>query len=104
MSTRNTLLERVNAMDAANETLRLVGHAISLDKVLTRIARLAPGSMLANVCTHQQTTQMSNTLFGVTNRSAKCNWHCSRALHDFLYARRRLGRCDEPHSAVQLAL
>jgi hypothetical protein len=40
-------------MDAANETLRLVGHAISLDKMLTRIARLAPGSMLVGVHTHQ---------------------------------------------------
>jgi hypothetical protein len=91
-------------MDATNETLRLVGHAISLDKVLTRIARLAPGSMLADVRTHQQTTQTSNALFGVTNRSAKCNWHCNRAFHHFLYARRRLGRRDEPHSVVQLAL
>jgi hypothetical protein len=46
-------------MDAANKVLRLVGHAISLDKVLTRIARLAPGSMLAGVRTHQQTSNMS---------------------------------------------
>jgi hypothetical protein len=60
-------------MDAANEALRLVGNAINLDKVLTRIARLTPGSMLAGVRTHQQTTQMSDTSFGATNRSAKCN-------------------------------
>jgi hypothetical protein len=40
-------------MDAANKTLRLVGHVIILDKVLTRIARLTPGSMLANVRIHQ---------------------------------------------------
>jgi len=46
-------------MDAANKMLRLVGHAISLDKVLTRIARLAPGSMLAGVRTHQQTSNTS---------------------------------------------
>jgi hypothetical protein len=39
-------------MDAANEALRLVGHAISLDKVPTRIARLTPGSMLAGVHIH----------------------------------------------------
>jgi hypothetical protein len=51
-------------MDATNEALRLVGHAISLDKVLTRIARLAPGSMLAGVRTHQQMTQMSDASFG----------------------------------------
>jgi hypothetical protein len=73
MSTRNTFLERISAMDAANEALRLVGHAISLDKVLTCIARLAPGSMLASVHTHQQTTQTSDTSFGVMNRSAECN-------------------------------
>jgi hypothetical protein len=54
-------------MDAANEALRLVGHVISLDKMLTRIARLAHGSMLAGVRTHQQTTQ--------TNRTPQCNWH-----------------------------
>jgi len=60
-------------MDAANEALRLVGHVISLDKMLTRIARLAPGSMLAGVHTHQQMTQTSDVLFGATNRSAKCN-------------------------------
>jgi hypothetical protein len=47
-------------MDAANKVLRLVGHAISLDKVLTRIARLVPGSMLAGVRTHQQTSNTSN--------------------------------------------
>jgi uncharacterized cupin superfamily protein len=60
-------------MDAANEALRLIGHAISLDKVLTRIARLAPGSMLASVHIHQQMTQMSDMSFGAMNRSAKCN-------------------------------
>jgi len=60
-------------MDAANEALRLVGHAISLDKVLTHIARLAPGSMLAGVRTYQQTTQTNNALFGATNRSVECN-------------------------------
>jgi hypothetical protein len=46
-------------MDATNKVLRLVGHAISLDKVLTHIARLAPGSMLAGVRTHQQTSNTS---------------------------------------------
>jgi L-cystine uptake protein TcyP (sodium:dicarboxylate symporter family) len=46
-------------MDASNKVLHLVGHAISLDKVLMRIARLAPGSMLAGVCTHQQTSNTS---------------------------------------------
>jgi hypothetical protein len=70
-------------MDVVNEALRLVGHAISLDKVLTRITRLAPGSMLACVRTHEQTTQTSDASFGATNRSAECNWHCSRALHHF---------------------
>jgi hypothetical protein len=62
-------------MDVANEALRLVGHVISLDKVLMRIARLTPDSMLADVRTHQQTTQTSNASFGATNRSAECNWH-----------------------------
>jgi hypothetical protein len=81
-------------MDATNEALHLVGHAISLDKVLTRIARLVRGSMLAGVYTHQQTTQTSDASFNVTNRSAECNWHCSRALHPFfictsLWYRRR---------------
>jgi hypothetical protein len=47
-------------MDAVNEALRLVGHAISLDKVLTHIARLAPGSMFVGVRTHQQMTQTSD--------------------------------------------
>jgi hypothetical protein len=60
-------------MDATNEALRLVGHVINLDKVLTHIARLAPGSMLADVRTHQQTTQTSDTSFGAMNRSAECN-------------------------------
>jgi hypothetical protein len=81
-------------MDATNKALHLVGHAISLDKVLTRIARLAPGSMLADVHTHQQTTQTSDASFVTMNRSADCNWHCSRALHHFftcasLWYRRR---------------
>jgi hypothetical protein len=53
--------------------LHLIGHAINLDKVLTRIARLAPGSTLAGVPTHQQTTQTNDTSFGATNRSAECN-------------------------------
>jgi hypothetical protein len=70
-------------MDTANEALRLVGHAISLYKVLTRIVRLTPGSMLAGVRTHQQMTQTNYALFGVMNRSAECNWHCNRALHRF---------------------
>jgi hypothetical protein len=70
-------------MDAANEVMHLVGHAINLDKVLTRIARLAPDSMLANVRTHQQMTQTNDTSFGATNHNAECNWHCSRALHRF---------------------
>jgi hypothetical protein len=70
-------------MDAANEALRLVGHVISLDKVLMCIARLAPGSMLAGVRIHQQATQMSNVSFDAMNRSVECNWHCSRALHRF---------------------
>ncbi len=82
-STRNTFLERVSAMDATNEALRFVGHAISLDKVLMCIARLASGSMLASVRIHQQTTQTSDTSFGATNRSAKCNWHYIKALHCF---------------------
>jgi len=58
-------------MDAVNKVLRLVGHAISLDKVLTRIARLAPGSMLAGVRTHQQT---SNTSYfkRATNYKLQC--------------------------------
>jgi hypothetical protein len=60
-------------MDAANEMLRLVGHAISLDKVLTRIARLALDSMFASVCTHQQTTQTNDVSFGVMNHNAECN-------------------------------
>jgi hypothetical protein len=62
-------------MDVANEVLRLVGHVISLDKVLTRIARLAPSSMLAGVRIHQQTTQTNDASFGATNRSAdsECN-------------------------------
>jgi hypothetical protein len=47
-------------MDAANEALRLVGHAISLDKVLTRIARLAPSSMLSDVRTHQHVNKRAN--------------------------------------------
>ncbi len=94
MSTRNTFFERVSAMDIANEALRLVGHAISLDKMLTCITRLVPGSMLADVRTHQQTTQTSDASFGATSRSAKCNWHCNRALHCFficasLWYRRR---------------
>jgi len=76
-------LEPISAMDAANEMLRLVGHVISLDKVLMRIARLAPGSMLVGVRTHQQRTQTSDMSFGTTNRNAECNWHCSRALHRF---------------------
>jgi hypothetical protein len=75
MSTKNTLFERISVMDAANETLRLVSHVISLDKVLTCIASLAPSSMLAGVCIHQQTTQTSDASFGVTNHSAQCNWH-----------------------------
>jgi hypothetical protein len=70
-------------MDAINKVLRLVGHAISLDKVLMRIIRLAFGSMLADVRTHQQMPQMSNASFGATNHSAECNWHYSRALHRF---------------------
>jgi hypothetical protein len=74
-------------MDVANEVLRLVGHAINLDKVLTRIARLAPDSMLAGVRTHQQTTQTSDASFDATNRSAECNWHCSRHSTVFLYVR-----------------
>ncbi len=60
-------------MDATNEALRVVGHAINLDKVLTRIARLAPGSMLADVRIHQQTTKTNDVSFGTTNRSAECN-------------------------------
>jgi hypothetical protein len=60
-------------MDTANEALCFVGHAISLDKVLTRIARLAPSSMLASVRTHQQTTQTSDTSFGATNHNVECN-------------------------------
>jgi hypothetical protein len=47
-------------MDAANEALRLVGHAISLDKVLTRITRLAPSSMLSSVRTHQHVNKRTN--------------------------------------------
>jgi len=77
-------------MDVMNEALHLVGHAISLDKVLTRITKLAPDSMLVGVRTHQQTTQTSDVLFGTTNRSAKSN--CTAATgHSsiFLYARRR---------------
>jgi hypothetical protein len=63
-------------MDVANKVLCLVGHAISLDKVLTRIARLAPGSMLAGVplinkrATRQQT---NNTNKRATNYNAECN-------------------------------
>jgi hypothetical protein len=57
-------------MDAANKVLRLVGHAISLDKVLTRIARLTLGSMLVDVRTHQQT---SNTSKRATNYNVECN-------------------------------
>jgi CO dehydrogenase/acetyl-CoA synthase epsilon subunit len=83
MSTRNTLLERVNAMDATNKALCLVGHAINLDKVLTCIAKLAPSSMLVAVCTHQQMTQMNDASFDATNHNAECNWHCSKALHHF---------------------
>jgi hypothetical protein len=60
-------------MDVANEAMHLVGHAISLDKMLTRIARLAPGSMLAGVRTHQQTTQTSDVSFDAMNHSAECN-------------------------------
>jgi hypothetical protein len=60
-------------MDITNEMLRLVGHAISLDKMLTRITRLAPDSMLVGVRTHQQTTQTSDTSFDAMNRSAECN-------------------------------
>jgi hypothetical protein len=60
-------------MDATNEALRVVGHAINLDKVLTRIARLAPGSMLAGVRIHQQTTKTNDVSFGATNHSAECN-------------------------------
>jgi len=83
MSTRNTLFECVNVMDATNKMLCLVGHAINLDKMLTRIARLAFDSMLADVHTHQQMTQMSDVSFGATNHSAECNWHYRRALHRF---------------------
>jgi len=79
-------------MDAVNEALRLVGHAISLDKVLTHIARLALDSMLVDLCTHQQTTQTSDVSFGVMNISVGCNWHYIKALHRFLYAQRCLGR------------
>jgi hypothetical protein len=79
----NTLLERVSAMDIANEALFLIGHEINLDKVLMRITRLAPDSMLASVRTHQQTTQTSDASFGTTNHSAECNWHYNRALHRF---------------------
>jgi hypothetical protein len=82
-NTMNTLLERVSAMDIANEALFLIGHEINLDKVLMRITRLAPDSMLASVRTHQQTTQTSDALFGTTNHSAECNWHYNRALHRF---------------------
>jgi hypothetical protein len=57
-------------MVAANKVLRLVGHAISLDKVLTRIARLPSGSMLVGVRIHQQT---SNTSKRATNYNAECN-------------------------------
>jgi hypothetical protein len=60
-------------MDATNEALRLIGHEIILDKMLMRITRLAPGSMLAGVRTHQQTTQKNDTSFNATNRSAECN-------------------------------
>jgi len=60
-------------MDTTNEALRLVGHVISLDKVLTHIARLAPGSMLAGVRTHQQMTQTSDASFGATNHSVERN-------------------------------
>jgi len=70
-------------MHTTNEALRLVGHAISLDKVMMRIARLAPTSILVGVRTHQQMTQTSDASFGATNHSAECNWHCSMALHRF---------------------
>ncbi len=82
-STKNTLLKCVNAMDATNKMLCFVGHAISLDKVLTHIARLTPGSILADVRTHQQMTQMSDASFGATNCSVECNCHCNRAFHRF---------------------
>jgi hypothetical protein len=82
-------------MDATNETLRHVGHAIRLDKMLMRIARLALDSMLVNVRTHQQTTQTNDASFGAMNRSVECNWHCNMALHRFficvsLWYRRRM--------------
>jgi len=69
-------------MDTANEALCLVGHAISLDKMLTRIARLAPSSMLSGVRTHQHVNKLSKQ---ATNHSAdsECNWHYNKALHRF---------------------
>ncbi len=75
---------RMRQCNAHSErSVALVGHAISLDKVMMRIARLAPTSILAGVRTHQQMTQTSDASFGATNHSAECNWHCSRALHRF---------------------
>jgi hypothetical protein len=73
-------------MDAANEALCLVGHAISLDKVLMRIARLALGSMFSGVRTHQHINKRANkrqtAMLSATGTTAR---HCTVFLYGHFF-------------------
>jgi hypothetical protein len=73
-------------MDATNETLRLVGHAISLDKVLMRITRLAPSSMFSGVRTHQHINKRANkrrtAMLSATGTIAR---HCTIFLYGHFF-------------------
>jgi hypothetical protein len=79
-------------MDAVNEALHLIGHAISLNKVLTRIVRLAPGSMLSGVRTHQHVNKRANkrrtAVLSATGTTAR---HCTIFLYGHFFGTE--GKC-----------